>query len=99
MTLSLLVDRVDHVERALGLVALVALRLNPDGEELRAQIAGLDLVEVEVACAGILREIEVLVDEAAWRVGVGVDDDGRVVGGAPVCCEAGSSRCFCLLYG
>ena len=47
----------------LDFVPLVRLRLNPDGEELRAQVASLDLVEVEIAGAGVLREIEILVHE------------------------------------
>ncbi len=83
MAARLLVDRVDHVERALGFVAFIRLRLDPDGKEFRAQIAGLDLVEIHVAGAGVLREIEILVDETAGRVGVSVDDDGRIVDGSP----------------
>jgi hypothetical protein len=66
-------------------VAFVALRLNPDGEELRAQVAGLDLAEIQIAGARVLRQIEVLVDKTARRVRVGVDDDGRIVNGKGVC--------------
>ena len=43
-------------------MTLVPLGRDPDGEELRAKIAGLDLVEIQIAGAGVLREIEVLVD-------------------------------------
>ena len=82
MKAGLLVDGVDHVERALDFLAFVQLGIDPDGEELGAQVASLDLVEVEVAGAGVLREVEVLVDEAAGGVGVGVDDERRVVDGA-----------------
>jgi len=60
-------------------VTFVRAGLDPDGEELRAQVAGLDLAEVQIAGAGVLREIEVLVDKAARRVGMRVDDDGLVV--------------------
>ena len=90
----LLVDRVDHVERALDLLPLVKLGIDPDRPELRAQVAGLDLGEVHVALAGVLREIEVLVDEAARRVGMGVDDQRGIVDGVPT---GGSRRvglCF-----
>ncbi len=79
MASRLLVDGVNHVESALGLVAFVRLGLDPDGEELRPQIAGLDLIEVHVAFAGVLREVEVLVHETPRRVGVSVNDEGGVM--------------------
>ena len=85
MPARLLIHRIDHIERALGLVTFVRAGLDPDGEELRAQVAGLDLAEVQVAGAGVLREIEVLVDKAARRVGMRVDDDGGVVNMASLC--------------
>ena len=96
MAAGLLVHRVDHVERALDLLPLVNLGIDPDGPELRAQVAGLDLVEVHVALAGVLREIEVLVDEAAGRVGMGVDDEGGVVDGLPAsgCAFVRDGQCF-----
>ncbi len=78
----LLVHGVNHVERALDLLPLEGPGVHPNGEELRAQVAGFDLVEVQVTGAGVLREIEVFVHEAAWRVGVGVNDERRVVDGA-----------------
>ncbi len=88
MQTGLLVHRVDHVERALDFLALELLGIDPDGEELGAKVAGLDLVEVHVAVAGVLREVEVLVHKAAGRVGVGVDDEGGVVDGLPASGDA-----------
>ena len=74
MAARLLVHGVDHVERALDLLPLVNLGIDPDGPELGAEVAGLDLVEVHVAFAGVLREVEVLVHKTAGRVGMGIDD-------------------------
>jgi hypothetical protein len=45
----LLVDGIDQVERVAGEVALVRFRIDPDGKELGAEIAGLGLVEADVA--------------------------------------------------
>src|SRR5215469_18725569 len=88
MTARLLINGIDHVERALDFLALEGLGIHPNGEELRAEVAGLDLVEVHVALAGVLQEIEILVYEAAGSVGVGVDYKGRVVDGLPACRNA-----------
>ena len=81
MQSRLLVNRVNHVKRALGLVALVGFRLDPDGEELSSEIPGFDLVEIQIASAGVLREIEILIDEAAGGVGMGVNHKRRIVDG------------------
>src|SRR5271170_2930781 len=76
---GLLVDGVDELERSLGVVSFVEIGFDPDGEELRAQVALLGGVEIDLAAVEWAGEIVVFVDEALWCVGVGVNDDGLVV--------------------
>ena len=80
MPRRLLVDRIDQIERVLREVALIGLRVDPDGEELRAQIAAPGFVEADVADVfGIGRaDVEAFVEKALRRIGMGVDDDGGV---------------------
>ena len=77
----LLVDRIDEIERVAGEVALVGFRFDPDGKELGAEIAGLGLVEADVAGVfGIGRsDVVVFVEKALRSIGMRVDDDGGVV--------------------
>ena len=49
MTRCLLINGIDQVEGVLSEVALIGFRFDPDGKELRAQIAGASLVEADVA--------------------------------------------------
>ncbi len=58
---------------------LLSSGVNPDGEELRAQIALSSRFQVEVAAVERIAEIEILIDEALRRVGVGIDDDGGLL--------------------
>ena len=82
MPRRLLVHAVNQVHGALGIMAL-EFRLNPDGEELRSQIALLDLVEIDVAFGyrRVLAQIEVFVEKALGRVGMRINDQGRLVDG------------------
>jgi hypothetical protein len=77
----LFVHRIDEVERVAGEVALVGFRVDPDGKKFGAEIAGLRLVEANVA--GVVWvggfDIVIFVEEALRRVGVRVDDDGGVL--------------------
>ncbi len=79
MLRGLLVDGVDQFQRAFGILALVEIGLDPDGEELRAEIALFGGVEVHLATVEGHGEVVVFVDEALRRVGVGVDDDGLLM--------------------
>ena len=76
MLRHLLLDGVDQDERAAREVTLVRPGIDPDGEELGAEVALFGGFEIPVAAVERIAEIEVLVDEALRRVGVGVDDDG-----------------------
>jgi hypothetical protein len=62
-------------------VALVGHRLDPNGKELGAEVARFGLVKTEVALVlGIRRsDVPIFVEESLWSIGVGVDDDGRVL--------------------
>ena len=62
-----------------GGVGRVLIGVDPDGEELCVEIAFLCGVVVEHAAVEWVGEVPVLVDEALWGVGVGVDDDGARV--------------------
>ena len=92
---GLLIDRIDEIERVAGEVALVGFRVHPDGEELGAEIAGLGLVEADVAGVfGIGRsDVVVFVEKALRRVGVRVDDDGGVVDLAGLGADGGLRVC------
>jgi hypothetical protein len=81
MTGGLFVNRIDEVESMAGEVALIGFGLDPNGEELRAEIASPGLVEANVAYVlGVLgADVIVLVEEALRGVGVGIDDNGGVV--------------------
>ncbi len=76
---GLLEDGVDELKGAAGVVALVEFGLDPDGEELGAEVALFGGGEVEIAAVERLGEVVVVVEHALGRVGVGVDDDGGAV--------------------
>ena len=61
--------------------ALIGFGVDPDGEKFGAQISAAGFVEADVAGVfGIGRtDVEAFVEEALRGVGVGVDDDGRIV--------------------
>src|SRR5262245_27886476 len=94
MACGLLVHAVNQVHGALGVVAL-ELRLHPDREEFRAEIAFLDFAKVNVSVADgcVLRQVEMLVKEALRRVRVGIDDQRGLMNGAGRCAV---SRCIGL---
>ena len=83
----LLVNAVNQVHGPLGVVAF-EFRLNPDREELRSQIALLDLVQIDMAFRDrrVLAKVKVFVQEALWRVRVGINDQGRLMD-----CRGGSA--------
>ena len=60
-------------------MALEEIGLDPDGHEGGAEIAFADGVEVDLAAAKGIGEVEVLVDEAPRCVFVGVDDESAAV--------------------
>ena len=77
---DLLEGGVDEFEGAAGGgVGGVLAGVDPDGEELRVEIALLCGVVVEHAAVEWVGEVPVLVDEALRGVGVGVDDDSARV--------------------
>ena len=83
MPTRLLVHAVNQVHGSLRVVSL-ELRLNPDGEELRTQVALPDFVEIDMAFCDrrVLAQIKVFVEEALWRVRVRVHArDARAAGG------------------
>jgi hypothetical protein len=81
MARGLFVHRIDQIEGAAGEMALVGLRVNPDGKEFGAQISPMGLVKADVAHVfGIGgADIETFVKKSLGRVGVGVNDDGGIV--------------------
>ena len=64
-----------------GGVGGVLVGVDPDGEELRAEVALLCAVVVEHAAVEGVGEAPVFIDEALGSVGVGVDDDGGLMDG------------------
>jgi len=64
-----------------GGVGGVLVGVDPDGEELCAEIALLCAVVVEHAAVEGIGETPVLIDEALGSVGVGINDDGGVMNG------------------
>jgi hypothetical protein len=58
------------------LVRWILAGVDPDGEELRVEVAFSCAVVVEHAAVEGVGEVPVLVDEALGSIGVGVDDDG-----------------------
>ena len=93
MPRRLLINRIDQIERVAGEVALVGLRLHPDGKELSAKIACLGFIEADVAVVlGVGRsDVEILVEKTLRRVGVGVDNQRRLVNLASLGADLGRS--------
>jgi len=62
-------------------MSLVRLRINPDGKEFSAQIAGLGFVEADVAdVVGIgAADVKAFIEKTLRRVGVRINDEGRIV--------------------
>src|SRR4051794_14575847 len=85
MSERLLVDRVDHIERAFR-VAGSDPRINPDGKELGSEIALLNLTKIKVSTGdgSVGSEIETFIHEAPRSVSVSVDDERGVVNSARV---------------
>src|SRR5580692_2645376 len=81
MLRRLLIDSIDQLKSPFGIVAFVQLRLDPDGEELRAEVAFLRRIEIQLAAIERAGKIEILVDQALRGISVRVDDDGGVVYG------------------
>ena len=80
MARGLLVDTVNQVHCALRVMAF-KFRFHPDGKELRAEISGFDLLQIDVACRNgrVLADIEVLVQKPLWRIRMGIDNQGGLV--------------------
>ncbi len=75
----LLLDRVDQFQRAMGELALVERRFDPDGKELRAQIPFVNGIQIHVAAVEGIGEVEVLIHKSLRCVSVGVNYDGRLL--------------------
>src|SRR5689334_21969810 len=56
-------------------------RFDPDGEELRVEISGPRFIKADVAEILWVRvaDVKAFINETLWRVGMRVDDQGRVV--------------------
>ena len=54
---------------------LIEIGLHPDREKLCAEVACFSRIEVQLAPIERIGKVEVFVDEALRRIGVGVDDD------------------------
>jgi len=96
---DLLLDGVDQLQGAAGVLALVLDGFDPDGEELRAQVAFVDGVEIEIAAVERIGEVKVLIDKALRGVGVGVDDDGGVMDPFGLAFWLASWRAYRLRFG
>src|SRR5947209_17270742 len=72
MTCGLLIHRIDQVERLLGEVSLIGLRINPDRKELRPKISALRLIQTDMP--DVVRvgraNIKVLFEKALWSIGM-----------------------------
>ena len=79
MLRRLLVNGIDQLQGAPRVVALVKVRLDPDREELRAKVALLGRVEIEIAAIELVGKVVVLVDQPLRRIGMRVDNDSGVV--------------------
>ena len=76
-----LMHRVDQRQRPPRILVLVKLRLHPDGEELRAQLALLRGLKVHIAAIQRIGQVVVLIQHALRRVGMRIDKKiGRVRG-------------------
>ena len=78
---GLLVDRIDQIQRAPGVVAVEVTGLDPDGKEFGAEISLADFLQVDVALVprGGGPDVESLIEKALRRIGVGVNHDGGIV--------------------
>jgi hypothetical protein len=74
MAADLFEHAVNQAEGAMGEAALPGLRLGPDGEEFGGEVALSGGLEIQMAAAQRAGLVPVFVDEALWRVSVGVDD-------------------------
>ena len=81
MLRRLLVDRIDQLQRAPGIVALVQVRLDPDRKELRAEVALLGRLEIEIAAVQLVGKIVVIINQPLRGIRMRVDNDGGVVYG------------------
>ncbi len=81
MPRRLLIDRINQIESMLGEVALIRVRVDPDGEKFCAQIAPPRLVEAEMSeVFGIGRtNIEAFVKKPLRSVGMGINDQRRIM--------------------
>jgi len=77
MLLRLAIDRVNQLHGALGVLALVLVRLNPDGEELRTKIASLRFGEIEMSriARWNICQVEIFVEKTLRGVGVCVNNE------------------------
>ena len=74
---DLLLDGVNEFEGSAGVLAFIEGGLDPDGEELGAEVAFARGFEVEVATVEWAGEVEALIEESLRGVGVGINHQGR----------------------
>jgi len=79
MARGLLVDRVDELQRAMGVLAFVLLRLDPDGKEFGAEVALLGRFEVQMSAIERTGEVIVFIEQPLGGIRVGVNHDGSAV--------------------
>jgi len=76
VTGHLLLDGVDQFEGPVGVLPLVLRGIDPDGEELGAQIAFLRGFQIELTALQGIAQVKIFIHKALWSVGVGIDDQG-----------------------
>ena len=84
MSPYLLMYRVNQIQCAMGVVTGTGLRIHPDREKLGGQIAGPGLGEVDLSFGDRSHraKVEIFVNKALRRVGVGINHNGRIVNAA-----------------
>jgi hypothetical protein len=75
----LLMDRIDQLKCPLYEASGVTVRLHPDGEKYRANIAHSSRFEVEVTAVEWTGQVIILIQQPLWSVGVRVYDEGGIV--------------------
>ena len=85
----LLLDGVNQDQRPARELTLVGTGIDPDGEELGAEVSLLRGFKIPVAAVERIGKVVVLVDKTLRRVGVGVDHDGGAFDlfGRKFCCH------------
>src|SRR5580698_10102972 len=84
MLCSLLINSINQLERPAGILAFVEIGFHPDREKLRAEVAFLRRIKVQVAAIERIGKIVILIDQPLCGVSMSVDHNGLVVYGKRV---------------